>query len=130
MLLARLFRQKEGHSSLGRWFFWASIILSQIAGVTIGRWQIARFFSSGNFSHVHPFLSPLLFQVLAAMFAFWVMYCLLALNVVGFVEEWTGMKIVKPGMGWGFLFTMVIPLVLCGVGFLIILFLSGTPVSV
>ena len=68
--------------------------------------------------------------MLTAVFAFWVVYCLLALNVIGFVEDWTGMKIGKPGIGWGFLFAAVIPLVLCGIGFLIILFLSGSPISV
>jgi hypothetical protein len=127
MLVAKPVRHKETYQSLGRWFFWTSIFLSEIAGIAFGRRQAGRIFSSSAFFHSHPFLSPLLFQMLTAVMAFLILYGLLSLTIAGLIEDWTGVKIEKPGMARGILFTALVPLLLCGIGFLIILFLSGSP---
>lgn len=68
--------------------------------------------------------------MLAAAMVFLILYGLLSLTIVGFVEDWTGVKIEKPGVTRGLLFAAAIPLLLCGIGFLIILFLSGSPLFV
>ena len=102
---------------VGKLFFWVSLVAAQIVGVVVGQ-------SFGG----HVFLWMLLVQMLAAAVAFVVVYRLLALNIVGAIEHLNGMKIEKPGVWRGLLYAILIPLIMCALGFLIILFLSHSSV--
>jgi hypothetical protein len=113
---------------LGRWLFWLSIIAAEVIGLAVARSHAVQVFSSTSFSHGREFLSVLFLQVLIAPLAFLLLYRLLARKVVGFIEDWYGIKIVKPATRWGILCSAVFPLVLCALGFLIITFLSGSPI--
>lgn len=68
------------------------------------------------------------FQMLTAVLAFLVLYGLLALSLVGAIEHRHAMKIEKPGIGRGIVYAIMIPLIMCALGFLIILFLSHSSI--
>ena len=107
------------HRYLGKSFFWASLILSQIAGMI----------SAAPFYNHHRFFIPLVFQIFTAVLFFMVIYRFLALNVIFGLEHRNGVKINKPGLLRGVLYSIVIPLILCATGFLIILLLSGLSIN-
>jgi hypothetical protein len=98
---------------VGKLLFWISLVAGQITGVLVGRCFAGHFF-----------LLILIAQVLTAVAAFLVLYRVLALNILRAIERRKGMNIEKPGVGRGFLYTVLIPIILCGVGFLVISFLS------
>jgi hypothetical protein len=129
MITAKQPGRMQTVKTFGTWLFWAAIILSEIAGAAIIRWPKVRELASAPLFHGHSFLSMLLIQIVGAALVFFLLYRLVALKIVRFTEDWHGIKIRKPGVAVGMFFTAVIPLVLCAIGFLIISFLSGTPVS-
>jgi hypothetical protein len=102
---------------VGKLLFWISLAAAQIAGLLVGQ-------SLGS----PAFLSLLLWQMLTAVLAFLVLYRVLALNLVGAIEHRKGMKIEKPGVRRGLLYALLIPLLLCALGFLVISFLSPSSI--
>jgi hypothetical protein len=115
------------HSTLGKWLFWFSLIASEIVGVTIGRLQAKQFFSSQWFVQNQTFWETLAFQIATAALCFLVLYGL-ASNILSAAGNKLGLKISRPGLAQGLLYAAAIPLVLCAIGFAIILFLSGSSI--
>jgi hypothetical protein len=102
---------------LGKLLFWVSLVAGQIGGVLVGQ-------CFGG----HVFLLMLLLQMLAAVLAFLILYGLLSLNVVEAIERRSAMKIEKPRLTRGILYAISLPLIMCALGFLIILFLSHSSI--
>ena len=102
---------------VGKLLFWISLIAAQIAGVIVGQCFGGR-----------VFLLMLFLQMLTSVLAFLVLYGLLALNIVEVIERRNGMKIEKPGVARGVLYAVLIPLIMCALGCLIILFLSHSSI--
>jgi hypothetical protein len=115
----------KGLAGLGQFLFWVCIIASQMIGLTIGRFQVAQMFAL--FCHAHPFLAPLLFQILTAIACFLIFY-MVAVNVIVTVEQRAGIQIRKPGVKQGILYAAAIPLILCIIGFILVKFLSHSSI--
>jgi hypothetical protein len=102
---------------VGKLLFWISLVAAQMAGLVVGQ-------SFG----VPAFLGMLLLHIFTAVLAFWFLYHLLVLKFLGIIEHRSGTKIEKPGVRRGLLYVVLIPLLMCALGFLVILFLSHSSV--
>jgi hypothetical protein len=124
-----LMLMNAGLRDLGKILFWASLIMSQIAGLVIGRKLPGHLAAQSLFYNHHQFVTLLIFQILAAVLFFAVFYCFFALKVVSNFENRTGVKINKPSLELGIICSAIIPLILCAMGFLLILCLSGLSIK-
>jgi len=118
-----------GLRDLGKILFWASLIASQIAGLAIGR-KLPGYLASQSLSYNHhKFVTLLIFQILTAGLFFAVFYWFFAWNFLSSLENRKGVRIDRPSLELGIIYSAIIPLILCALGFLLILCLSGLSIK-
>jgi hypothetical protein len=94
---------------VGKFLFWISLLDSEITG-----WIVAR---SQSFSG-ESFLMQSFLQMLTASLFFFVLYGFLFVHLLEVAEQKHGTQIEKPGLFRGLFYALLIPVSVCGIGFL------------
>ena len=114
------------YRSLGKLLFWVLVIASGIAGMRIAYMISYWVLMAAPFLSYHWVLSRIGLRMLMASLSFFVLYRLLALNLVAAIESKRRIVIDKPRFTRGMIYSALIPFILDIIGLSIMFFLAGS----